>query len=337
MVLDPRISDLYSSFCSRLDQEFDAGKKDSEYLPLGDWALQNHIVLDGKPFSFKHHEYLIEPYADTHPFQVELKATQLGLTSKALLRVVHGCRYGKYRGIMYFFPSRTDVTDMSKGRLTPLIDENPENIGKWIKETDATNIKKIWNSFLYLRGMMSRVGLKCHDDKTEILTKSGWKLFKDTTMDDEFATRSPSGTFMWQRPIALYDNDYQGKMLHFLANGLDFCVTPTHRLLLINDEHPEDEWFDISEDIKPRGHIAVMRTCKKWKGYYPDFLLTDCRNSKGVRRFIILPGNKINNAWEDFGRYPERRINLWDFVAFLGLYIAEGSCSGVASGKRKFV
>jgi hypothetical protein len=52
------------------------------------------------------------------------------------------------------------VTDFSKGRIDPLIDENPESLGKWLKDTDAANIKRIWNAFLYLRGMKSRVGLK---------------------------------------------------------------------------------------------------------------------------------------------------------------------------------
>lgn len=133
---------------------------ENEIVPFGEWAVRESILLDGKPFTFKKHEYLIEPYKDEHPFQVEIKATQLGLTSKALLRVVYGCRYGSYRGILYLFPSRTDVTDLSKTRLTPLIEDNPDNVGQWIQETDSANVKKIWNSFLYLRGMKSRVGLK---------------------------------------------------------------------------------------------------------------------------------------------------------------------------------
>lgn len=134
---------------------------DSSYIaPFWEWVTTEKIVLDGKVFSFKKHEYLVVPYQDDHHFQVEMKATQLGLTSKALLRVVYGCRYGSYRGILYLFPSRTDVTDLSKTRLTPLIEDNPANIGLWLRETDSANVKKIWNSFLYLRGMKSRVGLK---------------------------------------------------------------------------------------------------------------------------------------------------------------------------------
>ncbi len=127
---------------------------------LSEWAVQSPVILDGRPFTFHRHEYLIEPYEDDHPYQVEMKAAQLGLTSRAMLKAIYKARYGSYRGILYLFPSKTDVTDFSKGRVDPLIDENPDSIGKWVKDTDTANIKRIWNCYLYLRGMSSRVGLK---------------------------------------------------------------------------------------------------------------------------------------------------------------------------------
>ena len=78
---------------------------------LGEWAEQTPVILDGKPFTFKRHEYLMEPYQDDHPFQVEMKAAQMGLTSRAMLKTIYKARYGSYRGILYLFPSKTDVTD----------------------------------------------------------------------------------------------------------------------------------------------------------------------------------------------------------------------------------
>ena len=122
-----------------------------------DWVI--NVILDGRPFTFQRHEYLLEPYQDDHPNIAEMKAAQMGLTSKAMLRVLYKARYEAYRGILYLFPSKTDVTDFAKGRVDPLIDEN-EEIAQWVKDTDSANIKKIWNCFLYLRGMTSRVGLK---------------------------------------------------------------------------------------------------------------------------------------------------------------------------------
>lgn len=126
--------------------------------PFHEWVKS--VTLDGKPFSYDKHEYLIEPYQDNHPHQVEIKATQQGLTSKAMLRVAYGARYGDYRGILYLFPSKSDVVDFSKGRVDPLIDENPDTIGRWVKDTDNAGVKRIHHAFLYLRGMKSRVGLK---------------------------------------------------------------------------------------------------------------------------------------------------------------------------------
>ena len=135
-------------------------EKRKKVMPLAEWVASSNIVLDARPFSFQRHEYLREPYADTHPDQVEMKATQMGLTSKAMLRTMYSARYGDYRGILYLFPSKSDVVDFSKGRISPLIDDNPDTIGKWVTETDSVGIKKVWNTFLYLRGMRSRVGLK---------------------------------------------------------------------------------------------------------------------------------------------------------------------------------
>jgi len=102
---------------------------------------------------------LMVPYQDDHPHIVEMKAAQMGLTSKAMLKTIFCLQFKRYRGVLYLFPSRSDVLDFSKGRISPLIEEN-EDIGKMVRDTDSAGIKAIGNGFLYLRGMKSRVGLK---------------------------------------------------------------------------------------------------------------------------------------------------------------------------------
>jgi hypothetical protein len=63
--------------------------------------------------------------------------------------------YGRYKqGVLYLFPTRDDVTDFSKGRFQPIISNNPD-IARFIKDTDAANIKKVGRSMLYLRGARS--------------------------------------------------------------------------------------------------------------------------------------------------------------------------------------
>jgi len=146
---------LYGQLFDSIDQRFgtdDAGK------PFHEWV--KGVVLDGRPFACDRHEYLVEPYRDDHPHQVEMKATQLGLTTKAMLKALYGARFKGYKGILYLFPSRSDVLDFSRARVAPLIEENPDTIGKWLRDTDSAGLKQVWNAFLYLRGMHSRVGLK---------------------------------------------------------------------------------------------------------------------------------------------------------------------------------
>ena len=41
----------------------------------------------------------------------------------------------------------------------------------------------------------------CHDDQTEVLTKKGWKLFKDITYEDELASVNPEdGVLIFEKP-----------------------------------------------------------------------------------------------------------------------------------------
>jgi hypothetical protein len=148
-------AELYDHLLHSIERSFDV----QEEKPLfHEWV--GGVILDGKPFSFQRHEYLLEPYQDNHPDVTEMKAAQMGLSSKAILKVLYGARYKGYKGVLYLFPTRSDVQDFSKGRISPLIEDNPEFIGQWVRETDAAGIKRVWNTYLYLRGMQSRIGLK---------------------------------------------------------------------------------------------------------------------------------------------------------------------------------
>ncbi len=150
--------DLCVDLVTEIERKFQEAESEPE--SFSSWCVDTPIILDGQPFAFEKHEYLILPYADNHPDQTFLKATQLGLSSLAMLRVIYGARFKGYRGILYLFPSRTDVSEFSKGRVDPLISDNPESIGRWLQDTDSANLKKVWNAFLYFRGMRSTIGLK---------------------------------------------------------------------------------------------------------------------------------------------------------------------------------
>jgi hypothetical protein len=124
--------------------------------PLAAWSLRR-IRLDGRPFSFEGHEFLRAIYDDTAPHICLSKAAQIGGTTWAILRSVHSCIIGL--NVMYFFPTRTDVLDFSRSRVSPLLGENPF-LARLMSDTDTVGLKKIGDAHLYLRGMQSTVGMK---------------------------------------------------------------------------------------------------------------------------------------------------------------------------------
>jgi hypothetical protein len=124
--------------------------------PLAAWAVKK-IRLDGLPFRFEGHEYLRAIYDDTSSHVVLCKAAQIGGTTWAILRAFHACLSGL--NCMYFFPTRTDVLEFSKSRVSPLIEENAF-LKKLVNDTDAAGLKRIGDAHLYLRGMQSTVGMK---------------------------------------------------------------------------------------------------------------------------------------------------------------------------------
>ena len=124
--------------------------------PLATWAVRK-IRLEGRPFRFEGHEYLRSIYDDTASHVVLCKAAQIGGTTWAILRSIHACMTGL--NVMYFFPTRTDVLEFSKSRVSPLLAENPF-LARMMTETDSAGLKRIGDAHLYLRGMQSTVGMK---------------------------------------------------------------------------------------------------------------------------------------------------------------------------------
>jgi ribonucleotide reductase beta subunit family protein with ferritin-like domain len=76
---------------------------------------------------------------------------------------------------------------------------------------------------------------ECFDDKTEVLTSFGWKLFKDLDKQDLVAQMNiDDRSISFAQPEDYIEKHYFGDM-HFYENKrTNICVTPNHRLALIN-------------------------------------------------------------------------------------------------------
>ena len=130
--------------------QFGAENKSLEIIP---WS--EGLLLDGQPFSLNQHEYQRDVLTEDAPCQVFLKGAQVGVTSIVMLKTLFGLITNRYpQGVLYLFPSRGDVLDFSRGRFSPLINDN-ECVAKYVQDTDSQTIKRIGKAMLYLRGARS--------------------------------------------------------------------------------------------------------------------------------------------------------------------------------------
>ena len=73
----------------------------------------------------------------------------------------------------------------------------------------------------------------CFDEKTEVFTDAGWKLFKDLGRDDRILTLDPAaGCTYFTDFTAAYAFYHKGRMYSLVAPDLDICTTDNHRHLV---------------------------------------------------------------------------------------------------------
>jgi hypothetical protein len=98
----------------------------------------------------------------------------------------------------------------------------------------------------------------CYDEETEVLTGSGWKLWKNVTLEDTFATMNmDSKNLEYQKPTQLFNYDYSGDMIEFKNKNFNLLVTPNHNMLI------------ESKDTKKCKLISAESIVGKWETYIP--------------------------------------------------------------------
>lgn len=149
------------------DSPVDLTPEDIASVSPGYWAsvLYPMKLANGQTFTFEGREYMKEYIELTVVEKVSIKATGGGFSEAAIIRSIHGMRYGRYsQGVGYYFPTDDDMIDYVKSRFNPLILHNRESIGRFMrsgsggKVTDAASIKRIGNANLYMRGTTMKPG-----------------------------------------------------------------------------------------------------------------------------------------------------------------------------------
>jgi len=158
------------------------------------------------------------------------------------------------------------------------------------------------------------VKLGCYSSDTEVLTDRGWVLFTELSKSDKVCCLEPeSQAVEYHHPSAIVEYPYEGKMLRAKSKGVDFLVTPNHRVV-----------FKKGNDKKSLGGIEISRAdeisdtekiyiCRggSWRGKeVGTFTIPGCTTSgPGGRMFKKDPIDVPMDKWLDF----------------LGLWLSEGT------------
>jgi len=145
----------------------------------------------------------------------------------------------------------------------------------------------------------------CYDEKTEILTNNGWKLFKDLNKEKDLVAQFDNGNIEFIKPLKYIEKNYNGDMVNFTSvkNKIDLLVTPNHRMLRYNKKLNE---YQIKE-------ATIMK-------YFTDRHLPVSGLKQGEVN-ILTPYERLMIAFQADGRC---RINEDRDVGILGgKYILE--------------
>lgn len=139
----------------------------------------------GEKLSFKDRMFLIDILEDKSPFQVILKAPQIGMTVLQLIKSLWWAFYG-HKDIIYTLPTETDVQEMAGGKINRIIAQNPVFL-QWIKDHDTVSQKNVGDNIIHYRGtfttkaaMMVTSQLNIHDEvdasNREVITQYETRL-----------------------------------------------------------------------------------------------------------------------------------------------------------------
>lgn len=134
----------------------------------------------------------------------------------------------------------------------------------------------------------------CHDDATEVLTDSGFKLFdqfdakKDKVLTYDVYTNTTS--YVYTQDSHVYT--FEGDMINFVGKQMDICVTPNHRMLTMNRKREKKVVF--ADQVKP-GMRFLSHSQYKSQEIVPEFI--EIGNMKfDIRHFLSFAGYYISEG-----------------------------------------
>ena len=157
----------------------------------------------------------------------------------------------------------------------------------------------------------------CYDDETEVLTKDGWKLFRDLDKtNDLVATLNPvTNTVEFCKPSDYIEYKYSGNMITIKTKNCDLVITPNHNLWAKKVDTRVSRNFEFH-----RADSLVNRYQFTKEFNYAPKQSAETVFIRGIDYdFIHSSGKTIHRHTKDL------TLNKKLFTIFLAMYLSEGS------------
>jgi intein/homing endonuclease len=155
----------------------------------------------------------------------------------------------------------------------------------------------------------------CFDNKTEILTNEGWKLFNDLSKKELILTLNPETLKMEYKKPNSYTKKIFDKMYSYRnRTSLDFVVSDNHNMVIENNGLKIIQLKDLPKrsSIRQIGGI--------WVGKEEKYITIPKRTYK-------------SNGWGTIKTTEPIKVKMDDWLEFLGWWLSDGWLN---NGKQKF-
>lgn len=175
--------------------------------------------------------------------------------------------------------------------------------------------KKLWKQGYEFVIGLDEAGRGCERPDAEVLTNNGWKFYGDIDiLKDKVLSYSDTGYIKWQKIDRIVEEEFNGYLTQLSNRGIKIVVTPDHYFSVLRRVFKRDK----SDNNKLKLIGYTMRPERKMVGDLDnnDFIPRGGKWVGKIKDKFILPAI-------DGYKGKEIHIKLW--VAFLGIFLSEGS------------
>ena len=176
--------------------------------------------------------------------------------------------------------------------------------------------KQVFKQDYQIVAGIDEAGRGCEKIDAEVLTNNGWKFYADINLKDKVLSYTNDGYIKWQKIEKIIEKDFEGNLIELKNRGIDIVVTPDHWFTVIR------RVFKRDKKDNHRLKLVGYKTRKKRK------IITDLSDNDFIPRGGKWKGiNKKLFKLPRVDRDKEKLIDIKLWVAFLGIFLSEGSIS----------